>query len=135
VIIEGLARLSQDNKVKEFMELIGTLLSNGKMVDRNLAIVSAIMGAGRKDLKEVKDIPTNMTLLDGYVKISKKSLRVFERKTMTKINKGAKLTRRDTGYPIDMIYFTLAIACNVEPREIISGISVEWMWAGGIGLY
>jgi hypothetical protein len=135
VIIEGSAGLSQEDKVKEFMELIGTLLSNGKMVDRYLAIVSVIMGARRKDLKEVKDIPTNMTLLGGYVKISEKSLRVFEKKRTTKTNKGAKSAKRDTSYSNDMIYFTLAIACDVEPREIISGISVEWMWAGGIGLY
>jgi hypothetical protein len=80
------------------------------------------MGAGRKDLKEVKDILTNMTLLGGYVKISEKSLRVFERKTTTRTNKGEKSAKRNTGYPNDMIYFTLAIACDVEPREIISGI-------------
>ncbi len=135
VIIDGSARLAQADKVKEFIELIGTLLANGKMVDRYFAIVSVVMGEGRKDLKEVKDIPTNMTLLGGYVKISERSLKVFERKNTTRTNKGGKSARGDTGYSNDMIYFTLAIACDIDPKEIISGISVEWMRAGGIGLY
>ena len=34
-----------------------------------------------------------------------------------------------------MIYFTLVITCHIEPMEILSGVSVEWMRAGGIGLY
>ena len=125
VIIEGSARLVQEDKVKELMDLIGALLSNGKMVDCYFAIVSVVMGAGRKDLKEVKEIPADMTLLGGYVKISKKSLRIFERKNVTRTNKGEKLAKGDTGYPNDMIYFTHAIACDLEPREILSGISVE----------
>ena len=63
------------------------------------------------------------------------SKRMRRRKTTTRTNKVAKSARNDNGYTNDMIYFTLAIACDVEPREIISGISVEWMRAGGIGLY
>ena len=135
VITEGSSRLVQEDKVKEFMELIGTLLSNGKMVDRYFAIVSVVMGGGRKDLKEAKEIPANMTLLGGYVKISEKSLRVFERKNTTRTTKGGKLAKGDMVYNNNMIYFTLAITCDVEPREILSGITVEWMRAGGVGLY
>ena len=33
VIIEGLARLEVDDKVKEFLDLVVTLISNGKIVD------------------------------------------------------------------------------------------------------
>ena len=133
VIIEGSARLGQEDKIKEFTDLIGALLSNGKMVDQHFAIVPVTIGAGRRDLREVKDIPANMTMLGGYVKISDKSLRAFERKS-TPRPKDGKSVRKDT-YLNDMIYFTLAIACDTEPREIISGISVEWMRAGGVGLY
>ena len=119
----------QEEKVKEFMELMGTLLSNGKMVDQFLVIKSVVMGAGWKDLQEVKDIPANMTMMGGYVKISERSLRVFKRKNGSKPNKGkgGKSAKGDTGYPNDMVYFTLAIGCDLEPKDIMSGISVEWM--------
>ena len=123
VIIEGSARLAQEDKIKEFTDLIGALLSNGKMVDGHFAIVPVIMGAGRRELREVKDIPANMTMLGGYVKILEKSLRVC-RKNTPRSNMEGKSGRRDT-YSNDMIYFTLAIACDVEPKDIISGISVE----------
>ena len=134
VIIEGSARLGQEDKIKEFTDLIGALLSNGKMVDGHFAIVPVIMGTGRKALTGVKDIPANMTMLGGYIKISEKSLRVFERKSNTRPTKDGKSVRGNS-YPNDMIYFTLAIACDAEPGDIISGISVEWMRAGGVGLY
>ena len=127
VIFEGSARLTTEDKVAEFMALIGTFLSNRKMVDRFMAIVSVVMGSGRKNLTEVKEIPSNMTMMGGYVKISEKSLQVFERKPAMKSTKGGKLPKGGTFYNNDMVYFTLAIACDVEPREIISGISVEWM--------
>ena len=63
------------------------------------------------------------------------SKRMRRRKTTTRTNKVAKSARNDNGYTNDMIYFTLAIACDVEPREMISGISVEWMRAESIRLY
>ena len=134
VIIEGSARLVQEDKVKEFLDLAGTTLSNGKMVDRFFVIVLVNMGSGRKDLKEVRDIPSNMTLMGGYIKILEKSLWSFERKNLTRINKGGKSARGETVYNNNMIYLTLAIACDVEPTEILSGILVEWMRVGGIWL-
>ena len=35
----------------------------------------------------------------------------------------------------NLVYFTMAMSCDVAPAEILSGIMVEWMRAGGVGLY
>jgi hypothetical protein len=35
----------------------------------------------------------------------------------------------------DLIYFTLAMSCDVAPGDLTTGIMVEWMKAGGVGLY
>lgn len=105
-------------------------------MDNFFAIVPVILGSGKKDLREVKDVPTNMTILGGYVKISEKSLRTFERKnpfmakSMGKKNSGGEMV-----YNNDFVLFTFAIACDFEPSDILSGIMVEWMQAEGVGLY
>ena len=137
VIIEASARLTKEDKAKEFVELVGTLITNARIVDNFFVIVPVIMGSGRKDLKDAKDVPTNMTTLGAYIKISEKSLRVFEKKNPFQVKvKGKKASGGgETMYNNDMVYFTFAIACDVEPMDILPGISVEWMRAGGVGLY
>ena len=60
---------------------MATLISNGKIGGRIFAINLVVMGAGKKDWRDLKDISTNMTMLGGYVKISNKSFRVFEWKS------------------------------------------------------
>jgi hypothetical protein len=137
VIIEGLARLEVDDKVKEFLDLVVTLISNGKIVDNYFAIVPVIMGWGKKDLRSTTDVPMNMTTLGGYIKISEKSLKVFEKKSASRASnsKGKKGSGGETVYNNDTVYFTFAITCDVEPNEILPGIMVEWMRKGGIGLY
>lgn len=77
VIIDGSARLGKDNKVTEFLELLGVLITNGEIVDNWFAIVQVILGSGKKNVRELKDVPVNMTMLGGYIKISEKSLEVF----------------------------------------------------------
>ncbi len=36
------------------------------------------MGDGKKDLRDMKDVSTNMTSLGGYIKISQKCMKAFE---------------------------------------------------------
>ncbi len=45
-------------------------------------------------------------------------------------NKGG----RNTNYT-DLVYFTFAMSCDVAQGDLTTGIMVEWMRAGGIGLY
>jgi hypothetical protein len=137
VIIEASARLTSEDKAKEFVEMVGTLITNARIVDNFFVIVPVIMGSGRKDLKDAKDVPTNMTTLGAYVKISEKSLKVFELKNPFQGKVKGKKTAGggETMYNNDMVYFTFAIDCDVEPTVILPGISVEWMRVGGVGLY
>lgn len=127
VIIDGSVHLDQDDKFAQFIGQVATLITNGKIVDRFFAINPVVMGAGRKDWRDVKDISTNMTMLGGYVKISNKSFRVFEKK--------ASFGRKSTGNYSDTVYFAVAISTDVEPSELVARILPEWMRAGGIGLY
>ncbi len=81
VIMEGLARLDQDDKVAQFIGLVGTLLTNGRMVDSFFVINPVTIGEGTKDLRDTKDVPTNMTALGGYVKLSEQSIKTFQKKS------------------------------------------------------
>ena len=51
VIVEGSARLSDEDKTAQFLGLVGTLLTNGKMVELFFVLNLTIIGGGRKDLR------------------------------------------------------------------------------------
>ncbi len=80
VIVEGSARLESDDKVAQFIGLVGVLLTNGKLIDPFFVLNPVIIGGGRKDLRDAKDVPQNMTTLWGYIKISERSLQTFQKK-------------------------------------------------------
>ena len=135
VILDASVRLGAQGKetdrVTEFLGQIKTLLANGKIVDKYFVINPVIMGEGRKDLREIKDVPPNMTTLGSYIKISPRCMKAFEGKpTFGSTSKKPE----GTDYS-DMVYFAVAISCDVAPTELISRISVEWLRAGGVGIY
>ena len=134
VIVEGSARLDGDDKVAQFIGMVGVLLTNGRMIDPFFAVNPVLIGGGKKDLKEVKDIPQNMTVLGGYMKISEKSLKTFQKKSSGGGSGGKRKGGGNSNYENQM-YFTFAMSCDVVPADLIAGISVEWMRAGGGGLY
>ena len=134
VIVEGSARLSGEDKVAQFLGLVGTLLTNGKMVDPFFVLNPVLMGGGKKDLRDAKDVPSNMTALWGYVKISEKSMQTFQPKSGF-IGGNRKKGEGNYSQYADQVYFTMVWSCDIDPRIIISGITVEWMRAGGMGLY
>jgi hypothetical protein len=134
VIVEGSARLSSEDKTAQFLSLVGTLLTNGKMVDPFFVLNPTIIGGGRKDLRDVKDVPSNMTALWGYVKISEKSMQTFQPR-LGRTGGGKKGAGGNYSQYADQVYFTMVWSCDMDPREIITGIMVEWMRAGGLGLY
>ena len=127
----GLVQEKGSDRFTEFLGQIKTLLSNAKIVDRYFVINPVIIGDGKKDLRDVKDVPTNMTSLGGYIRISQKCMRAFEVKTAF----GSNAKKSEGNDYSDTVFFTLAISCDVEPSELISRISVEWMRAGGVGIY
>ena len=134
IILDASVRLGAAHDKDRFAEFLGqikALLMNAKIVDKYFVINPVIMGDGKKDLRDLKDIPSNMTTLGGYVKISQKCMRAFE----TKPTFGANAKKAEGNDYSDTVFFTVAISCDTEPTELISRISVEWMRAGGIGIY
>jgi hypothetical protein len=70
-----------------------------------------------------------MTALVGYIKFSERSLQTFLKRS----SGGGQGGKKSGGE--NLVYFTMAMSCDVTPAEILSGIMVEWMRAGGVGLY
>jgi hypothetical protein len=130
-MVEALVWFGQDNKFLQFLGQIATIVTKGKIVDNFFVINPVLIGTGKKDWKDMKDIPSNMTALGGYIKISSKSLHTFKKKPAFGLN--AKKLGGNT-YSLNTVYFTFAMLCDVGPSELISGILVEWMRAGGMGL-
>ena len=86
-------------------------------------------------MRDAKDVPQNMTALGGYIKLSERSLMTFQKRRPGGGQGGKKSVgeKRKKDYR-DLVYFTMAMSCYVAPAEILSGITVEWMRAGGVGL-
>ncbi len=134
MIVEGSARLDGDDKVAQFIGMVGVLLTNGRKIDSFFVVNPVMIGGGKKDLKEAKDILQNMTLLGGYMKISDKSIKVFQKKSGSG-GGGKPIGDGNNSNYENLVYFTFAMSCDVAPADLIAGISVEWMRAGGGGLY
>ena len=136
VILEASVRLGvvQDKESDRFAEFLGqirTLLTNGKIVDKYFVINPVIIEDGKRDLRDVKDVPTNIMTLGGYIKISHKCMKAFEVKAAF----GSNAKKSEGNDYSDMVFFTVAISCDVDPSDLISRISVEWIRAGGVGIY
>ena len=52
-----MARLEREDKVAQFIGLVRVVLTNGKLVDPFFVLNPMIIGGGRKDLRDVKDVP------------------------------------------------------------------------------
>ncbi len=70
-----------------------------------------------------------MMALGGYIKFLERSLQTFLKRS----SGGGQGGKKSGGE--NLVYFTMAMSCDVAPAEILSGIMVEWMRAGGVGLY
>ncbi len=94
VILDCSVRLDQDDKFTQFLGQIAGLITNGKIMDQFFVINPVLLGTSRKDWKEARDIPQNMTApaLGGHIKISSSASK-----------KGGGTAYTDT------VYFTVAI--------------------------
>ena len=55
--MEGLARLDSDDKVAQFIGLVGVLVTNRKMIDLFFVVNLVIIGGGKKDYFKKYDNP------------------------------------------------------------------------------
>ena len=120
-------QIKGDNPVQEFIVSLQDLLKNGQLVDKSFAFCSVKEDGRAKKIRVTSDIPTNMTLLSAYFKISStKGRNPFEKQKVFKNNKEVKGELRDP-----TIYFSFAVAADEDPEELIARVSHEWHCRGG----
>ncbi len=128
--VEAAITLTKEDKPKEFIVAIKLLLSNGQILDPNFALALLKHDAATKKPKlitAVDDVPVNFTHLGQYAYTS--GNRIFEKKkdwkgentSSKKSNHRDNATKEDT-FRDPIIYFTIAIATNIPPRNLINGI-------------
>ncbi len=71
------------------------------------------------------DIPNNMTAVCSHINISGNNIRMFEKHC-----NGDSQKKKGTSSS-NVIYFSFAIACNIEPAMLIGHVGVKWTRAGG----
>lgn len=126
-LTEASVQLKGETPVQEFITNLQELLKNGQLVDKSLAICPVKETGGARKLRDPAAIPTNMTLLSAYFKISNPFGRnPFEKQKVFKNNKEVKGELRDP-----TIYFSFAIASDDDPAELLSRVSHEWHRRGG----
>jgi hypothetical protein len=128
VIVEAMIQLSGDNPCAQFVQSIQELLRNGQIVDKHFAYVP-IKSTGAVLLSDPSKIPVNMTVLGAYFKYNNPNGRSpFERQKDWK-NKNKKSDNDE--YKDPLVYFTMAIATDEDPGEVVERIRQEWGRIGG----
>ena len=126
-LIEASIQIKGDAPVQEFIVSLQELLKNGQLVDKSFAFCSVKEDGRAKKIRDNSGIPTNMTLLSAYFKISgTKGRNPFEKQKVYKNNKEVKGELRDP-----TIYFSFAVATDEDPEELIARVSHEWHRRGG----
>ena len=136
--VEAAITLTKEDKPKEFIAAIKSLLANGKILDPHFALAPLKRDTTTKTPKLITaedDVPVNFTHLGQYAYTS--GNRIFEKKKDWKGDKSSKkVGHRDNAAKEDIfhdpiVYFTLAIATDIQPRNLINGIRTEWEANGG----
>ncbi len=103
------------------------LLKNGQIVDKNFAFCPVKPDGGTNKIHDPSKVPTNMTLLSTHFKISStKNKSPFEKQ---KVWKNGKEVKGELRNPV--IYFSMAIATNEEPDDLLARVCHEWHCWGG----
>ena len=129
VIVEASIKLTGANPTQEFIVNLQELLKNGQLVDKFFAFTPVKPDGGEKKIHEASGVPTNMTMLGAHFKISSNGRNPFEKQKVWG-NKSKKNNKEEFKDPI--VYFTLAIATDEDPEELLARIIHEWQRRGGI---
>ena len=132
--VETAITLMKEDKPKEFIPAIKSLLANGKILDPHFALASLKRDIATKTppnlLTAEDDVPVNFMHLGQYAYTL--GNRIFEKKKDWKgDNTSKKAGHRDNAAKEDIfcdpiVYFTIAIATDIPPRNLINGIQTEW---------
>ncbi len=124
VILDAALDLNKDNLSTSFTNGLCVLMTNAKMVDEHFVLYSVNEG-GSKMWGSAGDIPNNMTSVCSHINISGINIRIFERQ-----GNGDRQTKKGMS-SFNVIYFSFAIAWNIELAMLISCIDIEWTRMGG----
>ena len=104
------------------------LLKNCQLVDKSFAFCPVKENSRDKKIQDPSSVPTNMTLLRAYFKISSsKGQNPFEKQIVWKNNKEVKGEVQNP-----TIYFAFAFATNEDPANLLACVSHEWHCRGVI---
>jgi hypothetical protein len=126
-IVDASIKLTGATPVQDFIVHLQELLKNGLMVDKTFAFCPINPNGSDKKIHKISGIVTNMTMLGAHFKISSNGKNPFEKQKQWGKAKKDKEEFRD---PI--IYFSLAIATDTEPEDLLARIIHEWQRRGGI---
>ncbi len=129
-IVEASIKLTGSAPVQDFIVNLQELLKNGQMVDKMFALCSINPDGADKKIHETSGIVSNMTMLGAHFKISSNGRSPFEKQKQWG---KAKNDKEEFWDPI--IYFSLAIATDKNPEDLLSRIIHEWQCRGGILLW
>jgi hypothetical protein len=68
-IIKAQLQLGDSDRFAQYKKAIATILHNGQMADPSFVINAVLMNSGRKDWSSPADVPSNFTMLTGYIKL------------------------------------------------------------------
>ncbi len=128
-ILESSIQLPLDKPEGCIIDALKELLRNGQIIDKHFAFVPIKSAEGAKLITEANSIPNNMTILSKHFKISYQGNRnPFEKQKVWGKNKKDK--EKDE-FREPTVYFSMAIAMDKEPAEVLERINQEWFKQGG----
>ena len=128
MLAEASILIKSDTPVQEIIMTLQELLKNGQLVDKSFSFCPMKEDGRAKRITDPSGVPTNMTLLSAFFKISSmKGRNPFEKQKVWKNNKEVKGQLRDP-----TIYFAFAFASDEDPDDLLSRVSHEWHCRGGV---
>jgi hypothetical protein len=127
VIVEASIKLTGANLTQEFIVNLQELLKNGQLVNKFFAFSPVKPNGGEKKIHKPSGVPTNMTMLGAHFKISSNGKNPFEKQEAW----GNKAKKDKEEFRDPIVYFSLAIAMDEDPEELLARIIHEWQRRGG----
>ena len=122
-IVEAALSLDSSNRFEHLVSTMTSLIRYCQLVDEHFTINPIFEGGRNKDWGDPSIIPSSMTELGAYLKLSG-SPRIFDKP------KGGQGGTTKT--PI--VYFSFAVSSDVPPDDIMARVAVDWNMLGGTRL-
>jgi hypothetical protein len=139
VIIELAILLKSNKAFEEFTKALMAFIENTQMVDPKFTINTLNLKSKEKSITAKGEISPNMTKLGIHVKISGNGNAFNKQKVWDKEEQGSKgrnnrKSNKKEEYKDPIVYFSMVVSSEVEPREIIDHVMHEWARLNGMHL-